>query len=263
MRKVRFVLVFVLLALLASSPLTVASAQLGSDLDQINQELMALEPYVHFASDGTSIFDARLARRDGFSEDIVLLAEEIVAFQNEIAEIAAASGVDDVERISVSLEKYPGLKQLFELASQRAKLRTSRQPEVREEASAAASTRQVNPCGDWDHPVPNYNSNWNPYSSSNPEQTLLNWGFHHTAWYACGQLPPYDCPNDFTRGRGYNGPYGYCSSPRFHDHGRIWSSTMFGIQYGEPNPEIFSYSWPYWNWGAYCFWWHQYGPGAS
>jgi hypothetical protein len=44
MRKVKFVSLLVLLALLASLPLTMASAQSGSDLDQINQELAALEP---------------------------------------------------------------------------------------------------------------------------------------------------------------------------------------------------------------------------
>jgi len=34
-------------------------------------------------------------------------------------------------------------------------------------------------------------------------------------------------------------------------------STAYVIQYGEPNPEIASYSWPYWNWGAYVSWWHS------
>jgi len=108
----------------------------GTELDELVQEtvqvevqLAALEPYVHYASDGTLIFDAQLARRDGFSESVVSLAEEIIAFQNDLAEIADGS-------------------------------------------------------------------------------------------------------------------------------------SYFSIQYGEPNPEIHSYSWPYWYWGAYCFWWHQYGPGA-
>jgi len=249
MRKVKFVSVFVLLALLASSPLTVASAQLGSDVDQINQELAALEPYVHFASDGTSTLDARSARRDGFSEDIVSLAEEIVVFQNELVEIAAASGVDSVERITISLEQYPRLREFFELASQEA---------TAEKSLNGPSPLGVHPCGTYSNPVPNYTPpryTFGPYAD--PEGTLLSWGFHHTAWYACGQLPPYDCPNDFTRGRGYYGPYGYCSSPRFRDQGRTDGSPYFTIQYGEPNPEVHSYSWPYWYWGAYCFWWHQ------
>jgi hypothetical protein len=226
MRKVRFVLVFVLLALLISSPLTIASAQLGSDVDQINQELAALEPYVHFASDGTSTLDARSARRDGFSEDIVSLAEEIVAFHNELVEIEAASGVHDVERIKISLERYPRLREFFELASQES---------TAEKSSNGPSPLGVHACGTFSNPVPDYT----------PPR------------YTFGQLPPYDCPNDFTRGRGYYGPYGYCSSPRFRDQGRTDGSPYFTIQYGEPNPEIYSYSWPYWYWDAYVFWWHQ------
>jgi len=242
------------LLLLASLPLTMASAQSGSDLDQITQELAALEPYVHFASDGTSTLDARSARRDGFSEDIVLLAEEIVAFQNKLAEIAAASGVDDVKRVSISLEQYARLKELFELASQEAKAGKSLN---------GPSPLGVHACGTYSNPVPDYNPPWytfGPYGD--PEGVLLSWGFHHTVWYACGQVPPYDCANDFTRGRGYSGPYGYCSSPRFRDQGRTDGSPYFRIQYGEPNPEIHSYSWPYWYWGTYVFWWHQYGPGS-
>ncbi len=257
MRKVRFVLMFALLALLASSPLTIASAQLGSDIDQINQELAALEPYVHFASDGTSTLDARSARRDGFSEDVVSLAEEIVAFHNELVEIEAASGVHDVERIKISLERYPGLREFFELASQES---------TAEKSLNGPSPLGVHPCGTYSNPVPNYNPPWYTYGPyADPEGTLLSWGFHHTAWYACGQVPPYDCPNDFTRARGYYGPYGYCSSPRFRDQGRTDGSAYFYIQYGEPNPEVYEGSWPswwpYWYWDAYVFWWHQYGPG--
>lgn len=249
MHKVRFVLVFALLALLASSPLTIASAQLGSDVDQINQELAALEPYVHFANDGTSTLDARSARQDGFSEHTISLAEEIVAFHNELVEIEAASGVHDVERIKISLERYPRLREFFELASQES---------TAEKSSNGPSPLGVHACGTFSNPVPDYTPpryTFGPYAD--PEGTLLSWGFHHTAWYACGQLPPYDCPNDFTRGRGYYGPYGYCSSPRFRDQGRTDGSPYFTIQYGEPNPEIYSYSWPYWYWDAYVFWWHQ------
>jgi len=260
MRKVRLVLVFVLLTLLASSPLTTALAQSGSDLDQIDAQLAALEPYVHFASDGASAFDAQSARRDGFSEDIVLLAEEIVAFQNEMAEIAAASDVDSVERIAISLEQYPRLRQLFELASQRPKAERSLN------GAGGVQPLGVHACGTYSNPVPNYNPPWYTYGPySDPEGTLLSWGFHHTAWYACGQVPPYDCPNDFTRGRGYYGPYGYCSSPRFRDQGRTDGSAYFYIQFGEPNPEVYEGSWPswwpYWYWDAYVLWWHQYGPG--
>ena len=99
------------------------------------------------------------------------------------------------------------------------------------------------------------------HTYTDPAGTLISWGFHRTAWYACGQLPPYDCPNDFTRDRGYYGPYGYCWSPCFRDQGRTAAgSSYFTIQYGEPNPEVYKGSWPswwpYWYWDAYVLWWH-------
>lgn len=127
-----------------------------------------------------------------------------------------------------------------------------------EQDSQNLITADPTPCGNKDYPVPNYTPSWLPFSGyPNPGQTLINWGFHKTAGYACGQDPLVTCDYDYTRGRSYSGPYGVCSSPRFRDQGIVVSSTSFNIQYGEPNPEILSYSWPYWNWGVYVQWWHN------
>lgn len=231
----------------------VALGQRQSDIDQITEQLSKLEPYIQYVSreDKFQVFDAEAALEDGFSKEVVLLAQEMVAYQNELAKAAASKGVEDITQLNVTTEEYPRLTKFFQLASQ--------QVEARKAPGAVSPMQQNCPaCGNWDCPVPDYSPPRYGYSSSDPEQTLLNWGFHHTANYACGGgYSPGSCAEDYTRGRDYYGPYGHCSGIRFRDHGRVTGSTSFNIQYGEPNPEVFSYWWPYWNWGAYVRWWHS------
>jgi len=147
------------------------------------------------------------------------------------------------------VENYSHLKQFFDLANQNLRSAESSTPDV------SKITARVNPCGDWTHPVPNYTPARTDYTSSTPETTLIGLGFHHTEPYACGYG---NCSTtEFTRGRSYTGPYGTCRAPRFRDQGRITGTTTYDIQSGEPNSEILSYRWPYWNWGSYVQWWHN------
>jgi len=224
-----------------------AFAQTSSgDVDQIVADLSLLEPYVQYVKIKDlqmQVLDTEGALASGFSKEIVLLASEMVAYQNDLV-TAASKKAEPPE-----LEKYSRLNQFFDLATLNS---TSNKNSLSDSPAAVAA---IPPCGDWTYPVPNYTPSWTDYTSSNPESTLISLGFHHTAPYACGYG---NCSTaDFTRGRSYTGPYGTCASPRFRDHGRITGSTAFRIQYGEPNPEILSYSWPYWNWGSYVQWWHN------
>ena len=222
-----------------------AQAILG-DVNQTVTDLSLLEPYVHYVKVKgvqTQVLDAEAALAAGFSNDVILLANEMVAYQNDL--VMAKS----TKTYLPKAENYSHLKQFFNLATQNLKIKESSTPAL------AVTAAAVNACGDWTHPVPNYTPGRTNYTSSNPETTLISWGFHHTAPYACGYG---NCSTaDFTRGRSYTGPYGTCSSPRFRDQGRITGTTTFNIQYGEPNPEVLSYSWPYWNWGSYVQWWHS------
>lgn len=230
-------------------------ASAGEPGPSITQELADLEPYVEYAAGNgirLQIIDSSAALEDGFSRGVVILAQEMVAYQNDMARAAFETGTRDVTRLNVPLAKYPAVAEFFAQMTEQ-----FRAGNVSSSPSALAS--EPHPCGNWDYPVPNYTPPWYYYSSDNPEQTLLYQDFHRTESYACEG----GCQNgegvwvDFTRGRPYTGPYGTCSDPRFRDHGRIQSSSSFGKQLGEPNSEIFSYSWPYWNWGAYCQWWHN------
>ena len=227
-----------------SSP---ASAQtIPGDVNQIIADLSLLEPYVQYVKvKGVQVqmLDTEAALAAGFSNDVILLASEMVAYQNDL--VVAASKKAHPPKA----EKYSKLSQFFDLAT--LNLTSSENSS----SDLAFPTPPVNACGDWSHPVPNYTPARYSYTASNPESRLISIGFHHTASYACGGG---NCSTtDFTRGRSYAGPYGTCSSPRFRDHGNIVGSTSYRIQYGEPNPEIGSYTWPYWNWGSYVSWWHN------
>ncbi|MCD4751840.1 MAG: hypothetical protein K8R40_02090 [Anaerolineaceae bacterium] len=252
------ILIFAFLLLTNTTPTIAQSLGGEADPSQITQELASLEPYVQYIIDSDEIrlqeFNADAALEDGFSEEVVLLAKEIVAFQNDMAKAVSASGIKDVTQLDVSLQKYPRAAKFFAQMTQQLESSNNSTP-----FDPSPLDSDPPPCGNWDYPVPNNTPTRYSYSSPNPEQSLLNLGFHRTVPYACES----DCYNndgvyvDFTKGRGYSGPYGDCSSPRFRNHGRIEDSSTYKIQFGEPNPEVLSYSWPYWNWGFYCRWWHH------
>jgi hypothetical protein len=250
MNKFRLVaLLFVLVSL--SAVLTPASAESPTSVVIVTAALQKLEPYVHaFEQDGISLqeLEAEAALMNGFSEEVVFLAQEMVNYQNELALTVNIGEISDISQTEVLLDNYPRLKSFFDLA-------TAQSKETVSPNSEAEPLSSPHPCGNYAYPVPNYTPPWGGASSPNPRHALLSQGFNHTQSYACGGG---NCSEwDFTRGRDYWGPYGYCSYPRFRDHGIIQSSTAYGIQLGEPNPEIFHYSWPYWNWGTYVLWWHN------
>jgi len=249
-----FALSVVQVSALMASPET-RSGELAPS--QITQELAGLEHYVQYIdSNGIRLqtFDSNAAIEDGFSKDVVLLAQEIVAFQNDMAKLGFESGTKDITQLDISMDKYPRVAKFF--------VQMTRQFESAKDNATLDSlplASDPHPCGTYDYPVPDSTPKWYYYSSDDPEQDLVDAGFHRTAAYACEE----GCTNDdgdwvdFTYERAYTGPYGTCSSPRFRNHGRIQSSSRYAVQYGEPNPEILSYVWPYWNWGAYCRWWHN------
>jgi len=247
-----FLLVGVLLAVQAWPASARMPAQtISGDLNQIVTDLSLLEPYIHYVEVGgvqTQVLDADAALAAGFSNEVILLAQEMVAFQNDLV---VADVAESTNSRSPKVDEYPGVKQFFDLATANLTIRDG-DPSSLIVPNAAAS---IPPCGNWSYPVPNFTPGRYNFSASNPTNKLISWGFHHTARYACRGN---GCSAiDFTRGRSYTGPYGTCSSPRFRDEGVISGPTAFYIQYGEPNPEIHGYIWPYWNWGSYVLWWHN------
>jgi hypothetical protein len=243
----------------------VATAQAGPTDAQIaaararlvtlNRQLRALTPYVRVA-DGRQVLlvdRARAARAPG---SLIELARQLVAYQNALLRRARQQFVNG-SLPSVALTDYPLVRSLFTAASVAA---------IRQLRAGHAGPTPRNaldltvPCGDWANPLPAANpprALKGPYSDV--RDVLRRSGFHPTAGYACGRSELKICRGDYTRGHRFTSRAGVCAPPRFRDQANP-SGTRRGyvyVQYGEPNPELASYSWPAWTWGAYVVWWHR------
>lgn len=220
----------------------------GQSFHEIARNIRSLAPYVATVQENNislQTFDAKGARDNGFSTDMVFLVQEIIQFQNGMM-TALSSGNKNVMAEPLDAAKYPRLVAFFKI-----------KPYVR--PFGVTDGERIEPCGDYSYPVPDRRPDrWEAYSF-NPEQTLFDMGFHRTAGYACRDYVEVDCDHDFTSGTWNNGPYGYCESPRFRMHGATDEKrpTWYSIHGAEPNPELHSYVWPYYDWGNYVYWWHQ------
>lgn len=219
----------------------------GYTVETITAEFRRLDPFVSYKGE-YQVLDTVGARAAGVPDTIIALAQQVIEYQNRIRESAKTQNVKDVTELDIPLTRYPLLAEFDRMLQ-------DYRPSGRVEPLAP----DTHPCGTYSHPVPDYTPpRYHIGWYQDAHSTLLSWGFHKTAGYACGGDPFVPCERDYTRGRGYSGPYGYCSSPRFRDHGtRDAANHNIWIQYGEPNPEIFSYWWPYWDWGWYVRWWHN------
>jgi len=231
-------------------------AQAKARIGDLNRRLHALQRYVRTAPDRTQSLDLTSARAAGHDHELLLLATELVGYQNALLTKARQAQTGAVTN-PVLVEDYPEVRQLFSAASRAAVT------ELRDEATTPAhplDLRNVNPCGDWLNPLPAApvaRRLEGPYA--HVQATLLRAGYHHTAGHACGHPNRAACASDFTRGRVLTTGAGTCQSPRFRDQA-IPSYSMPGyvrVQYGEPNPEFEAYAWPYWTWAAYVIWWHR------
>jgi len=220
----------------------------GYTVETITAEFRRMDPFVSYDKEGYQRLDVVRAQQAGIPDVIIGLAQEVIEYQNRMREVARARHAKDVRAVDLPLEGYPLLSE-FDAMLRKYQPRQGVEP----------LAPDTHPCGTYSHPVPNYTPP-RPYIGwyTNAHSTLLSWGFHQTAGYACGGDPFVPCERDYTRGRGYWSAYGYCSSPRFRDQGtRDQANHNIWVQYGEPNPEIFSYWWPYWDWGWYVRWWHR------
>ena len=232
-------------------PVVATEYNAGLNLNEITQNLRRLEPYMQTLSENgirRQTFDVKAALEKGFSEDAVLLAQEIISFQNGILKVIV-SDEKNVMAVPLDAVKYPRLAAYFNMKPQQQVVRNM-------------NKEPIEPCGDTEHPVPYWSPKPDYYTSNNSEQALFDKGFHHTAGYACGEYTnsdPFCNVFDFTLESDNNGPYGYCEWPRFRYHGVISRTdrTQYSIHGTEPNPEVNSYSWPYWNWPVYVYWWHR------
>ena len=226
-----------------------------AQIEDLSAGLEALSSYVS-GEPGAQVLGVAAASADGVDTDLIALAAEVVAAQNELmGQIAQGAPAAEAR---VRPEAYPLLAALNELASAAALRRAANgRTAVDAAEDGELSIAAANACGTYDYPMPSYSPK--RYTASpgyNIETYFRNAGFHETGGYACGTNPFYSCAEDWTQPRSYASGLGTCSSPRFRNHGRETGATTGSIQYGEPNPEVGDYVWPYWNWGSYVNWWH-------
>ncbi|MCI4010780.1 hypothetical protein [Brevibacterium sp. ZH18] len=193
---------------------------------------------------GNQVLDIGRARASGASEIVVEVTEETVSANNYLVdEIMSGEKLEDVD-----LGSFPLVEEMMETTPSQGK--TARNGEI------PLAKAGVSACGDKKHPVPSKSPKRHKKTSSKPHTSLKKAGFHKTAGYACGARG-YTCANDYTQGRGIKTKYGYCKSPTFRNQGYVTGKKSYWIQYGEPNPEIHKYPWPYKTWGLYVKWWHD------
>lgn len=205
-------------------------------------------------------FNEDLARKEGFSEQEIVLGKQIVEVTNILINQSKASQAEGkpigVDRLSLDLQHFPELKRFWDEAAQMS---------IEDKQSVAGEFLQsrVEPlgttgishwvCGYCYHPVPAHAAPWHTYHSSNAASTLRSWGYHPTPSWAGG---------GWTRPQTYN--WWLCGWSTYRDHAYIYPSTTINEQNytgavpGEPNPEVWrSGPWPYPDWPAYVWWWHR------
>lgn len=240
---------------------TVGAAKVGSEADPValvqtlSDGLDALAPYVS-GEPGSQVLDETGALGDGVDREIVALGAEVVAAQNQLVAQARAGVAVDASRVSP--QAYPRLAELRRVASEAAVLRAADGKSALDAAAeGGVSIAATNACGTYDYPIPAYTpTRYNISGQGNIETYFSNQGFHPTDRYACGESGVGQCTSDWTKSRSYASALGTCAAPRFRNQGFETGTTTGWAQYGEPNPEILGYTWPYWNWGNYVQWWH-------
>jgi hypothetical protein len=89
------------------------------EIDKLAQKLIELDKYMtRNRTNNTISFDVEAARRDGVPNNVIELAEEAVAYQNELMTRANANG-GDISQVEVSVDKYPKFRRFRERARNR------------------------------------------------------------------------------------------------------------------------------------------------
>lgn len=185
-------------------------------------------------------FDDEEARTLGFSNDVIQIAQEMASLSNHLT-ASLSENNPSIEEVEVDWSKYRYLAKYFEDAKQ-----------YNGADKVEAQSIGYGICGYYWNPKPSAAAPWQTSYSSNPSATLTSWGFHPTLGLAGG---------GWTRPQTYS--WAYCGWNTYRDHAyTVGSSTIRLQDYtsfpGEPNPEVYaSGPWPYADWPAYVFWWHN------
>lgn len=238
------------------------------------RELRRTYPFISVHDEGgyySQSIDKDAAEKAGISKRTVLLAYEMIDFQNRLGFEAYRSEILGIPMAEVELREFPKVEEFFEEATKKAEEKET------EERRIDGLSIQIGPfriggagvahavghyddhaCGSFRNHIPDVDppESWVPHQD--PRNALLGAGFHLTSPNAA--CSGYNCSNDYTYSRSYTSEYGTCPHPFFRNHGHVDDpETGYAIQKGEPNPEsAFTDpdTWPYYLWRAYVAWWH-------
>jgi hypothetical protein len=251
------VIAFLIVTLLLLNTGNMVQANKSDEFARINKELKMMHDNQLFKGGKTKrntslnniigkgepvVFDSRAARKEGFSEQSIVIAEQMAALSNDLLKPISAQQQSIALQSNVDA-RYPALAAYFAVAKEAAR-NSSLQPQIINEAV----------CGWYANPRPSEAAPWRTWDSDNPDQTLRSWGYHSTPEYAFG--------GGYTRAQTWS--WWACGFNTFRDHAYVTGARTIREQNyegwsprGEPNPEVYaSGPWPYPDWPAYVLWWH-------
>lgn len=198
-----------------------------------------------------------------FGPETLTVMGELAQFNNDLLARMARAQTTDVTQVAMNYADYPHYAAYLD-AIQRfndgARIDICANPGAMCPAEAAI-------CGYYWNPVPNTAAPWLDRGYfSDPSATLTSWGYHSTPGFAGGG---WTRPQTYNRALGESAAdlpalFGWCGWNTFRDHAYIRDTSYImeqdytGAIPGEPNPEVYaSGPWPYLDWPAYVYWWHQ------
>jgi hypothetical protein len=224
---------------LAAGVETVSAEKYNYNLNELNK----LTPYMVLNKDYTVAFDSAKAKMDKLPNNYIKLGERYEKYHNNFVKIARTEGIN-----SSKINQLPD-RQLFSAFFE------SKDTKMTTQVTAAASSLVCGGSQQQPHRCPaRIDSGVYRKSQTEISAYLRSSGFHNTYWPGCGSQR-YNCATDFTRWvSAYSCTWGsFRTQANLFQNGTRWS---YRTQSPEPNPEIFSYSWPVYWWGPYVQWWH-------
>lgn len=250
----------------------------GPSWEERMRELDRASPFISVHDEGgyySQSIDKDAAEQAGINKRTVLLAYEILDFQNRLAFEAYRSEILGIPMAEVELREFPQVEELFEAASKKSEEKETEERRIeglslqigpfRIGGESVANAHSIHittpsPCGSFFHQIPEDDPPEEWVVAQNPRIVLLDDGYHRTSpRAACRFL---NCSRDYTRPKSHTtlDHQGICSSPFFRDHAWVdTSESGYSYQLSEPNPESAFMNprrWPYPVWGGYVAWWH-------
>lgn len=230
------------------------------DVDFLEKAFTELAPFVKINEDYTLTLDAKEAKRAGLHRKVIKVGQEFVELNNELVNVVRSEGIHSKNIDRKKLKKFEAFFKRVAEGKKGKKASSAVNSDLSTEGVDKLTPLTQTACGggpDDPHVCPSWRES-GVYRST--LQGIIDYltsnGFHATAGYACGGDPFEPCEYDYTK---VVSAYG-CPGGPFRTQAIIYQSGSdwtYRYQTPEPNPEIFSYWWPAWWWGAYVVWWHQ------